>query len=274
MPPCVTGRRSSVRRTVTSVVSRIGIASTSSGSRTLVSVAPAVVQLDASASAASPKPITWLPESPMKTAARFRGPQVEGQEADTRAAERERDDEAELARVAGDRVDREDGARDRGERRGQAVHVVEQVEGVRDPDEPHQAERGREQVVGDDLDCEPGDEHEAGRRELGRELRDRLQRVEVVGEPGEEEDRAAGDDPAELAARVDRADRERGADSGDEPREDADAAEDGRRALVPALARRRGDEPAGEIRAQQRGEGQRRDRESGDRGNRVHGQTG
>ena len=201
-------------------------------------------------------------------------PQVEGQEADTRAAERQGDDEAELARVAGDRVDREDGARDRGERRGQAVHVVEQVEGVRDPDEPHQAERGREQVVGDDLDREPGDEHEAGRCELGRELRDRLQRVEVVGEPGEEEDRAAGDDPAELAARVDRADRERGADSGDEAREDADAAEDGRRALVPALARRRGDQPAGEIRAQQRGEGQRRDRESGDRGNRVHGQTG
>ena len=63
-------------------------------------------------------------------------------------------------------------------------------------------------------------------------------------------------------------------DSGDEPREDADAAEDGSRALVPALARRRGDEPAGEVRAQQRGEGQRRDRESGDRGDRVHGQTG
>ena len=80
--------------------------------------------------------------------------------------------------------------------------------------------------------------------------------------------------PPSSLARVDRADGERGADSGDEAREDADAAEDGRRALVPALARRRGDQPAGEVRAQQRGEGQRRDRESGDRGNRVHGQTG
>ena len=78
MPPCVTGRRSSVRRTVTSVVSRMGIASTSSGSRTLVSVAPAVVQLDASASPASPNPITWLPESPMNTAARFPGRRLKG----------------------------------------------------------------------------------------------------------------------------------------------------------------------------------------------------
>ena len=53
MPPWVTGRRSSVRRTVTSVVSRIGTASTSSGSTTLVSVPAAVVQLEASASEAS-----------------------------------------------------------------------------------------------------------------------------------------------------------------------------------------------------------------------------
>ncbi len=130
------------------------------------------------------------------------------------------------------------------------------------------------QVVGDDLDREPGDEHDAGGRELGRELRHRPQRVEVVGEPGEEEDRAADEDAAELPARLDGVDGERRADAGHEAREDADAAEDGRRALVPALARRRGDEPAGEVRPQQGGESQRRDRESGDRGNRVHGQTG
>ena len=78
MPPWVTGRRSSVRRTVTSVVSRIGIASTSSGSTRLVSVAPAVVQLDASASEARPKPSTWLPESPMKTRALRPGRRLKG----------------------------------------------------------------------------------------------------------------------------------------------------------------------------------------------------
>ena len=55
MPPCVTGRRSSVRRTVTSVVSRIGIASTSSGSSDVASVVPAVVQLEASAERGEPE---------------------------------------------------------------------------------------------------------------------------------------------------------------------------------------------------------------------------
>ena len=78
MPPWVTGRRSSVRRIVTRVVSRIGIASTSSGSTMLVSVAPAVVQLEASASEARPKPITWLPESPMKTRALRPGRRLKG----------------------------------------------------------------------------------------------------------------------------------------------------------------------------------------------------
>ena len=67
--PASTGRRSRVLRIVTSVVSRIGMASTRSGSSMPVSVAPAAVQLDASAEDASPNPITWLPESPMKTAA-------------------------------------------------------------------------------------------------------------------------------------------------------------------------------------------------------------
>ena len=78
MPPWVTGRRSASRLTVTSVVSRIGIASTSSGSSIVATVVPAVVQLAASPSTASTKPSTWLPESPMKTAALPPGRRLNG----------------------------------------------------------------------------------------------------------------------------------------------------------------------------------------------------
>ena len=154
-------------------------------------VAPAVVQLEGEGtSERRPKPITWLPESPMKTAARSRRPQVEGEEADAGPAERERDGQARLARVPHDRIDREDGARHRGERRGQAVHVVEEVERVRDPDEPDEAQHRREHVVADHLDREAGAEHRRRGPELGDELRHRAERVDVVNEPGREENRA------------------------------------------------------------------------------------
>ncbi len=99
------------------------------------------------ASEASPKPITWLPESPMNTAARRPGLQVEREKADAGEAEGEREHAAEAVRVLRDGVDCEVRAGDDGERRGEPVHVVEQVEGVRDPDEPDQADHGREHVV-------------------------------------------------------------------------------------------------------------------------------
>jgi len=78
LPPWLTGRCSASRRIVTSVVSRIGIASTSSGRRTVATVVPAVVQLAASPRAASRKPSTWLPESPMKTRALPPGRRLNG----------------------------------------------------------------------------------------------------------------------------------------------------------------------------------------------------
>ncbi len=59
---------------------------------------------------------------------------------------------------------------------------------------------------------------------------------EVVDEPGDEDDRDPGEDPAELAAPLDAPGGERERDPGDEAREDPDAAERRRRLLVPALA--------------------------------------
>ena len=202
------------------------------------------------------------------------GTQVEGEEADAGAAEGERDDERELARVLVEGGDSEDCAGDGRERRGQAVHVVEQVEGVRDPDEPDESQRRREHVVADDLDGQAGGEHDARGRKLRRELRDRLERVDVVDEAGNEQDRAAGDDAEQLAAGVCRIDQDGGGDAGHEAEEDADAAEDGRRARMPALTGRVGDEASADAGTQQTEERQGRDRGRGDRGDRVHGRTG
>ena len=60
----LTGRRSARRTIVTSVVSRIGIASTSSGRRIVATVVPAVVQLAASPSAASGSRAPGCPSRP------------------------------------------------------------------------------------------------------------------------------------------------------------------------------------------------------------------
>ena len=54
---------------VTSVVSRMGMARTIKGRRTVATVVPAAVQLAASPMQASPNPSSWLPPSPMNTAA-------------------------------------------------------------------------------------------------------------------------------------------------------------------------------------------------------------
>ena len=269
-PPCVTGRFSTRRAIVTSVVSRIGIASTSSGRRIVATVVPATVQLAASASDASPNPISWLPESPMKTTAPRRGRRLYGQEAETREAEREREGEDDLVLVLGQRVDREVGAGDDREGRCEAVHVVEEVERVRDAHEPEEADRPREDVVADDLDVQAAREHDDRRDDLRGELRDRAQPPDVVDQPGDEDDRDAGEDPAELARPVDDTRRERDQHARREPGEDPDPAERRRRLLVPALVRRDGDEPRADGRAEEEPEDRDADCERGDRDDRIH----
>ena len=208
MPPWVTGRRSSVRRTVTSVVSRIGIASTSSGSTMLVSVAPAVVQLEASASEARPKPITWLPESPMKTRALRPGRRLKGrkprQAPPSASATTSGSSPASWSSAATAKTAQETVASDA----ARPSMLSSRLKAFVIPTSQTRPDDRREHVVADDLDGQPGGEHDAGRRELGRELRDRLQRVDVVDEAGDEEDRAAAEDAEQLAARVGRADRD------------------------------------------------------------------
>jgi hypothetical protein len=82
----------------------------------------------------------------------------------------------------------------------------------------------------DDLDGQPAGEHDSGGGELGRELHPGAERVEVVREPGEEEERAACEDPPQLRGRLDCIHGDREQHACNEPGEDADAAEERSRA--------------------------------------------
>ena len=106
---------------------------------------------------------------------------------------------------------------------------------------------------------EAGDEDAARCEDLRCELRDRAKREDVVREPGDEQDRGAGEDAEQLLARGRGPDREAGSEPSREAGEDPDAAEEGRRTRVPAVEPRRGDDAAAERRPDDRP-----DRERGD----------
>ena len=179
-------------------------------------------------------------------------PQVEREETQAGDAEPERQREDDVVRMHGDGVDREEDRSDPGERRCEPVHVVQQVERIRHSDEPEDGDRIGERVVADELEREAAGDDAAGSEQLRRELRDRPERVHVVGETGEEEDRAADEDPEQLRRRRRGADGEARADAGQEPGEDPDAAEQRRGSLVPAVEARRGDDSPAERRANRR----------------------
>ena len=95
-------------------------------------------------------------------------PQVERQEAEEGGGERQREDEDEPRRLVPRGGDREERRGDRGEARCETVHVVEEVEGVRHPDQPHDAERDRDPVPVHDLHRGAGRQDDRRRRRAGR----------------------------------------------------------------------------------------------------------
>ena len=270
-PPCVTGRRSTRRTTVTSVVSRIGIASTSRGSEHRRDRRPGGRPARGERERGEQEPEQLAARVAHEDPRPVGRPEVERQEAGAREREREGEDEDELVLVHGRRVDREVDARDRRERRREPVHVVEQVEGVRDPHEPEERDRDAEHVVLDELDPQARRDRDRRRADLRRELRERAQVPDVVDQPGGEDEPRPGEDPGELPGRFEGADGERQEDAGRDSGRDGDPAERRRRAVVPALAARLGHEPRSDCRGAQQGpQGERRDWECGDRDDRVH----
>ena len=122
----------------------------------------------------------------------------------------------------------------------------------------------------DDLDGQPAREHDPRCGELGRELHPRAERVEVVREPGQEEERAACEDSEQLRRRLDRTHGDGEQHARHEAGEDADAAEEWGRAPVPALPCRFGDEPVAEVGAQERPDDESRDGQGRERDDRAH----
>ncbi len=200
--------------------------------------------------------------------------EVVRQEPAARARARERDREVHVVGVDRDGVDREERERDPCERRGEAVHVVEQVERVRHPDEPEDRERPRDDRRVHELHARARREDDHRRGDLRGELHLRRQRVQVVDEARDEEERRPRVDAGELVRRLDRADGDGRPDPDRQPREDADAAEERRRRVVPALGRGDRDEPAAERCREEDPDRERRCGECGDRRDRAHGVRG
>ena len=129
-----------------------------------------------------------------------------------------------------------------------------------------------EDVVRDELDAEPGRDRDPGGAELDGELCQRAQVVDVVDHPGDEQDPGPGEDPRELPGCIDGADGHRERRPRGEAGGDADAAEGGRHAVVPALTGGDRDEPPGDgRRAKQGPEDEGRDGQRGDRDGCAHG---
>ena len=134
-----------------------------------------------------------------------------------------------------DGVDGEEERAHDGEAPREPVHVVEEVEGVRDRHEPQEAEGGGGEAVVDDLDADARREDDSRGGELPGELHGRRQGAEVVDQAEGEHDRRAAGDARELPRRLDRAGEQARADARQEAEEDADAAERRRVLRVPAV---------------------------------------
>ena len=236
------------------------------GSRSVATVEPATVQLAVSPSARECEAEHLAAAVAHEDCGRSAEPEVVRQEAEAGEADAEGEEGDEAVRVHGVGVDGEERTGDRRERRREPVHVVQQVEGVRHPDQPDEAQRGGRDVVRDDLDADARGEHDHRRRDLRCDLRHRREAVDVVEQPGDEEDRAAGEDASELTAGRDQPRGEGHADGREQTRHDPAAAEQGCRPLVPAVGPGRRDDDAGSRGAQQRPDGQQAGGESGERG--------
>jgi hypothetical protein len=136
--------------------------------------------------------------------------EVVRQEAQQRAGQGDADAQRErLTRLPGEH--RQRGRHDRRHSAGQAVEPVEQVEGVRDGDDPEgrrhpheparQLDRGARERVGEAEDLEAVGDHEQRRQHLEAELRARAQAEAIVHDAQREDHPAAQQQPPQLGVR-------------------------------------------------------------------------
>ncbi len=165
-------------------------------------------------------------------------PEVERQEAEARESAGQSERERRVVGVHRDRVDGEEEERDRGERRSEAVHVVEQVERVRKPDQPDDGDRISDDLVVHELDVRAAHDHDRGGGALRGQLGERPEPVEVVDEAADEHERDRRVDPDKRAIDVERAGSSRCPEADAEACEDPDPAEARRVGVMPAILAR------------------------------------
>ena len=121
---------------------------------------------------------------------------------------------------------------------GEAIHVVDQVDGVHQPDDPQHRRQVRDRVDLDDLDTNSAEEQHRCDNGLTRQFRRRGERAEVVEQPqGERRDQADRD--RRSYAR----DREECRHDDDRRERDCRSAKKRRCRTVPAIRPRRHDQP-------------------------------
>ena len=134
------------------------------------------------------------------------GAEVVRQESEAGAQERRRE-EHEVGLPSLERGDADEEARDGAEPRGQAVHPVEKLDGVRHREEPQDGQEevepdGARPVLRDDPERDPVPQGGQRAGDLARELHDGGKAEHVVEDAHDDHDRGADRDALELAGKV------------------------------------------------------------------------
>ena len=177
-----------------------------------------------------------LPLSPIKNPG---GMEVENEESQGGARQRQRYQGHKQYAVE-KRVDKEDPAGDDGDPSGKAVHVVDEVEGVGDANNPENG-HGNGQDRGEHLKSDARVNGGAGRHDLSQQLCVGGGFLDVVDEPHQKHEASTDEDANEGLVVLDGDELEEGHEGG---RIDGHPTEEGRLALMPPIGSGRGDPPS------------------------------
>ena len=128
-------------------------------------------------------------------------------------------------------VERQEGGGDRGDAGRQPVHVVEQVDGVGDADQPEEGDRHVDRRRSGPGQGQPAPDDHRRPHDLTAQLLVGLEVEEVVDEPDQEQEGAGAEHHPGLRRERHEGEVDRGNHGEDRP-----AAQQGRRLLVPAVA--------------------------------------
>ena len=188
MPPCVTGTLFRMRVIVTNVVSKIGTASTTTGTSVAANGPPLPLHRDGED--CEHKAQEHASAIPHEDAG---GLKVEDEEPGGGTCDG-RGDEGHARDPDKPRDESDHGGCYSCESRGEPVHAVDQVDRVRDTDHPEKRKRDGKPERSAAPEGKPGVQDENGRQDLHDEFRFRANVVQVIREAGEEDNRSGNPD--------------------------------------------------------------------------------